>query len=141
MKKIVLVPYVLLVFLCLAIFSCQQLPEDDAWMSGEDEKSLKVKVRSAGDAEIVYPLYLYAFAENGKLAASQTIADADSDMALPLSEGDFQVVAISGTSDAYLLPDKPTLDDVITLSGNKGAETPLMVWEAYKQRFAIRISP
>lgn len=130
MKIIRYIPYLMLAVLCGAIISCQQLPEDDTWMSGEDEKSLKVKVRSAGDAEIVYPLYLYAFAENGKLAASQTIADADSDMALTLSEGDFQVVAISGTSDAYLLPDKPTLDDVITLSGNKGAETPLMVGRA-----------
>lgn len=130
MKTILYIPYLMLAVLCGTIVSCQQLPEDDSWMSGEDEKSLKVKVRSAGDAEIVYPLYLYAFAENGKLAASQTIADADMDMALPLSKGEFQVVAISGTSEAYLLPDNPTLDDVVTLSGNKGAETPLMVGRA-----------
>lgn len=112
------------------VFSCQQLPEDDGWMSESGEKTLKVKVRSAGDAEIVYPLYLYAFTSKGKLVASQTIVGAEDKMALPLTKGDFQVVALSGASDDYQLPESPELDDAIVLSATDGANTPLMVGRA-----------
>ena len=118
-----------IVTVCL-VFSCQQLPEDDGWMSEGGEKTLKVKVRSAGDAEIVYPLYLYAFTSKGKLVASQTIVGAEDKMALPLTKGDFQVVALSGASDDYQLPESPELDDVIVLSATDGADTPLMVGRA-----------
>ena len=44
---------------CYMIFSCQQMPEDDAWGSEKNTNALKVKVRSAGESEIQYPLYLY----------------------------------------------------------------------------------
>ena len=130
MKAIESIHFLLFAILCSSIVSCQQIPEDDNWISDNGEKLLKVNVRSAGEAEISYPLYLYAFNGEGKLSASQTIADAETDMALPLSEGDFQIVAISGTSDSYTLPNNPTLDDVIKMSDNKGAETPLMVGRA-----------
>lgn len=118
-----------IIIVCL-VFSCQQLPEDDGWMSDDADKTLKVKVRSAGDAGIVYPIYLYAFSDKGKLVASQTIADSKTDVALPLSKGDFQIVAVSGVSEDYELPEKPELDDVITLSASDGADTPLMVGRA-----------
>ena len=91
--------YFLSILLCLITLSCQQVPEDDGWLSEEEMKSLKVKVRSADNVEIAYPLYLYAFNKNGKLAASQTINEEGNDMALSLTEGDFQVVAVSGISD------------------------------------------
>lgn len=122
--------YLLSVLLCLITLSCQQVPEDDGWLSEEDMKSLKVKVRSADNVEIAYPLYLYAFNKNGKLAASQTINEEGNDMALSLTEGDFQVVAVSGISDDYQLPENPTLDDAIILSNSEGADTPLMVGRA-----------
>ena len=128
MKNLSVVWYVCLTMFGLAMFSCQQLPEDDGWLSGEEVKSLKVKVRSADEAEIVYPIYLYAFSEDGKLAASQTIEDAEKEMSLLLSKDEeFQVVAVAGISDAYQLPESPDIDDVITLTGSEGAETPLMV--------------
>lgn len=130
MKTKLYIPYLILAILCGTMFSCQQIAEDDDWLSEGEEKSLKVKVRSAGETELVYPLYLYAFAENGQLAASQVIADEEEDMSLTLSKGDFQVVAITGTSASYQLPERPDLDDVITLTGSKGAETPLMVGRA-----------
>lgn len=127
MKTLNYLIYIIMV--CFAI-SCQQLPEDDGWMSDGEEKTVKVKVRSAGEAEIVYPLYLYAFNSKGSLAASQTIADAEVEVALPLSKGDFQIVAVSGVSDDYELPEKPELDDVIALVSSDGADTPLMVGRA-----------
>ena len=122
--------YFLSILLCLITLSCQQVPEDDGWLSEEETKSLKVKVRSADNVEIAYPLYLYAFNKSGKLAASQTINEEGNDMALSLTEGDFQVVAVSGISDDYQLPENPTLDDAIILSNSEGADTPLMVGRA-----------
>lgn len=116
--------------LCLTTLSCQQMPEEDGWLSEEELQPLKVKVRSAENVKIIYPLYLYAFNKNGKLTASQTIVDEKKDMALSLSDGEFQVVAVSGVSDDYQLPEKPTLDDAIVLSNPKGADTPLMIGRA-----------
>lgn len=122
--------YYLSILLSLITLSCQQVPEDDGWLSEEKTKSLKVKVRSADNVEITYPLYLYAFNKSGKLAASQTINDEGNDMALSLTDGEFQVVAVSGISDDYQLPENPTLDDAIVLSNSKGADTPLMIGRA-----------
>ena len=122
--------YLIYIIIVSLVFSCQQLPEDDGWMSDGEEKTLKVKVRSAGEAEIVYPLYLYAFNGKGNLVASQTIADEETDVALPLTKGDFQVVAVSGVSEDYEMPEKPELDDVITLVASDGADTPMMVGRA-----------
>ena len=120
----------LYIFLCCTLFACQQVPEDDSWASEEESQSLKVKVRSAENVEISYPLFLYAFDKDGKLAASQNIEKEENGMMLTLGNGDFQLVAIAGTSDAYLLPDSPTIDDVIIIDGTEGAETPLMVGKA-----------
>ena len=118
-----------LITICFA-FSCQQMPEDDNWLAEVEGKSLKVKVRSASDAEIVYPVFLYAFSEDGKFVGMQTVEDADENISLTLSKGEFQVVAVSGTSSSYQIPANPNLDDVITLSGTQGADTPLMVGRA-----------
>ena len=125
-----LIQLLLVVLFSFAVFSCQQMPEDEMELSTEDVKSLKVNVRSAGEAEIVYPLHLYAFDSKGKLAASQTLANETQDMALALSEGDFQIVALSGASSSYKLPEDPTLDAVISIVDSKGADTPLMMGRA-----------
>lgn len=130
MKSIERIQALLLAMFCCFAFSCQQIPEDDGWLSEYEKKSLKVKVRSASEADIVYPVYLYAFAGDGKLAATQTIADDEEEMSLSLSKGDYQIVAVSGTSTSYQIPANPDLNDVITLSGSKGADTPLMIGRA-----------
>lgn len=124
--------YFLYIILACFVFSCQQLPEegDGEWMPDEADRTLKVKVRSGSNAEIEYPLYLYAFSESGKLVASQTIENEKMDMSLPLSQGEFEVVAVSGTSEDYSLPDNPELDDVITLATTDGADTALMIGRA-----------
>ena len=122
--------YLIYIIIACFAFSCQQLPEDDDAVFSDGDKTLKVKVRTGGDAEIVYPLHLYAFTESGKLVASQTIENAEKDMSLPLSKGNFQVVAVSGASEDYQLPEKPGLDDDILLSAVDGADTPLMVGRA-----------
>ena len=130
MKTDLLSRLFLIVLLTCATISCQQIPTDDVQSADEDVTNLKVDVRSAGEAEIVYPLYLYAFDEEGKLAASQTLADAEEEMSLPLGKGDFQVVAVAGASSDYQLPENPDLDDVIKLTNSKGAGTPMMMGRA-----------
>ena len=120
----------LIVFLMSATFSCQQMPTDEMETADEDVTNLKVDVRSAGDSEIVYPLYLYAFDAKGKQVASQKLEDAEAEMSLSLAKGDFQIVAVAGTSSDYLLPENPELSDVITLVASKGAGTPLMMGRA-----------
>lgn len=117
-----------IVILVCAAFACQQIPDDV--MENEEMKEVKVNVRSAGEAEIVYPLYLYAFDDEGALAASQVLSDAREEMSLSLSKGDFRIVAVAGTSNAYLLPENPNLEDVISIDGLKGANTPLMMGRA-----------
>jgi len=115
---------------CWFVISCQQVPNDDEWLSEEEMKPLKVKVRSAENVEIAYPLYLYAFDKNGKLAASQTIDDKEKDMALSLTDDEYQVVALSGVTDDYQLPKDLTLEGEIKLSNIEGADAPLMVGRA-----------
>ena len=120
----------LIILSCITIVSCQQLPEDNDSTNSDVAQTLTVKVRSSEEAEIDYPLYLYAFNKSGKLTASQTIDEEGKDMALTLSEGDFQVVAVAGVCDDYELPENPSLEDAIVLSNDKGAETPLMIGKA-----------
>ena len=123
----------MLALLSCGVCSCQQLPEDDVEMNEEkvkEVKDLKVNVRSAGQAEIVYPLYLYAFDSKKKLVTSQTLKSEEQNVSLSLTKGDFQIVAVSGASNAYKIPENPTLDDVILLDNVKGADTPLMMGRA-----------
>ena len=115
---------------CWFVISCQQVPNDDEWLSEEEMKPLKIKVRSAENVEIAYPLYLYAFDKNGKLAASQTIDDKEKDMALSLTDDEYQIVALSGVTDDYQLPKDLTLEGEIKLSNIEGADAPLMVGRA-----------
>lgn len=119
--------------LCAAIWlpfsACQQLSEEDYSQSGE-ETSLKIQTRSAGTDGISYPLYLYAFNEKGACTASQTIVSSEEDVELSLVEGDYRIVAVAGLSDSYDVPEKPDMNEVITLEGTAGADTPLMIGKA-----------
>ena len=119
--------------LCAAVWfffsACQQLLEEDHSQSGT-EASLKIQTRSAATDGISYPLYLYAFNEKGNCVASQTIVSSEEDIELSLIEGDYRIVAVAGLSDAYDVPEKPNIDEVITLEGTAGADTPLMIGKA-----------
>ena len=129
MKNMVLLKGLFLLLVSVAAFSCQQLPEEEDFVSSVEEE-LKVEVRSAEGVEISYPLHLYAFNEDGKLAVSQTVADSDEKMALPMAKGNYKVVALSGISEEYQIPDKPSLKDVVVLNSAGGAESPLLMGRA-----------
>lgn len=126
MNVSVICKWLLLTAICSCFCACQSLPEED--LSATDSRSLRVETRSSGSSEVLFPLYLYAFSENGTCAASQIITEADEAMELVLPAGNYQVVAISGVSEAYKMPDSPSLEDVISMEG--GANSPLMVGKA-----------
>ena len=120
--------YVLLLVMASVCFSCQTMVDDE--IASSDKKELKVKARSASDAPLEYPLYLYAFNEEGVCSASQTIENEDEEISLSLSVGSYRVVAISGISDDYEIPKKPSIDDVISMEETSGASTALMMGKA-----------
>ena len=116
-------------FISIYAFSCQQMP-DEEYIDSTETESLTVEVRSAEDDKNYYPFYIYAFNQNGKLAASQTINDESEEIKLPITRGDYKIVAFAGISSKYQFPENPSLDDVIVLTSDCGAETPLLMGKA-----------
>lgn len=121
--------WLVLTIVFLSFVGCQKLSEEDEALQ-EPGIPLKIKARSSDAGKIDYPLYLYAFNEKGACTVSQTVASSSESIELSLPEGDYRIVAISGLSDSYDIPENPTIDDVITLKGVNGANVPLMIGKA-----------
>lgn len=126
MARFVLIKWLSLAAICLHLFSCQVMEEVDE-SSLQEGTSLKIKARSSEAASIPFPLSLYAFDGQGKCSAFQKIESEDDRIELVLPAGNYRIVAIAGYSDKYLLPEEPTLDEVISLDGV--ADVPLMMSE------------
>lgn len=126
MVRSVFIKWLSLAAICLHLFSCQVMEEVDESLP-EEGTSLKIKARSSEAAPVPYPLSLYAFNGKGKCSASQKIVSKDDRIELVLPAGNYQIVAIAGYSDAYILPEEPTIDEVISLED--AAVVPLMMGE------------
>ena len=126
MARFVLIKWLSLAAICLHLFSCQVMEEVDESLP-EEGTSLKIKARSSEASPVPYPLSLYAFDGKGKCSAFQKIVSKDDRIELVLPAGNYRIVAIAGYSDAYLLPEEPTMDEVISLEGV--ADMPLMMGE------------
>lgn len=122
----------LLAFLTVigCMLSCQQLADEEESVSSDGNSALKIKTRSAGSSQIIYPIYLYAFSEEGDCAASQKIASEANGIELLLPAGKYRVVAVSGVSKGYVLPENPTVDNVITMKKDNCAQSPMMIGKA-----------
>ena len=125
MVRSVFVKWLSLMAICLHVLSCQVMEE--VGENSKEEASLKVEARSSETGLVPYPLSLYAFNDEGKCLASQTIANEEERMELVLPVGKYRVVAIAGYSDKYSIPEEPSLDDLITL--DEAADVPLMMGE------------
>lgn len=125
MKKI---SFFLLIVLLLA--SCEHLAvpgEGDLDLA--PKQTVTILTRSSTN-DIQYPLYVYAFTEGGKCAASQMLASSNDDLSLALRSGIYRIVAISNT-DGYTLPTSPTLTSIIKMSeSNNYALSPLQMAQA-----------
>jgi hypothetical protein len=114
--------------LLLFLTSCQKGFEEEESLAVS--KSLKIETRSADKTPISYPLYLYAFNEEGNCAAQQTIESESQSISLELTSGKFHILAISGCSEEYALPDKPKITDKIHIENSQGAKSPMMIGKA-----------
>ena len=120
--------WLLLAAICLFSSACQSLAEEDVAVG--DKGTLKVKTRSVVGEDMVYPLSLYAFSEEGDCVASLTVVDADDPIRLSLPAGTYKIVSLAGYSDDYDIPEQPKLEDVVRMVGKAGAEVPLMTGKA-----------
>ena len=126
MARAVFFKWLSMAAICLHLFSCQVMEEVDGTIRNE-EVALKIKTRSSEAAPVPYPLSLYAFDGQGKCNASQKVESEDARIELVLPVGTFKIVAVAGCSDEYILPEEPTMDEVIALDGV--ADVPLMMGE------------
>lgn len=129
MYKLLLNVLLPLVVAC-GISSCQKLIDEEMEASEGDASTLKVTARSGSSAQIMYPAYLYAFTEEGEYATSQKIASEETAVELSLPAGNYRIVAVSGVSKGYVLPEKPSLDNVIAMEKGNFAQTPMMIGKA-----------
>lgn len=112
----------------LLIVSCQKGFEEEESLA--TSKSLKIETRSADKAPISYPLYLYAFNENGNCSAQQIIESESQSLRLDLPSGKFSIMAISGCSDEYTIPNNPKITDKVRIDNPQGAKAPMMMGKA-----------
>ena len=132
MKKVnkSLLCYILL-FSVFSLFSfaCQRVMDDggEEDMPSSDETALKITARSGENISIEYPVYLYAFNEKGDCAAKQKITSEEVEMNLQLPSGSFKVVALSGVSKGYAMPDNPRINDAITMQEGSCASKAMMM--------------
>lgn len=125
----VLFKWLLPLLMASCFFSCQQLADEEG--EGTDDASvLKVTTRSGGSAQIMYPVFLYAFSGAGECAGFQEIKSEDTPVELLLQAGTYRIVAVSGVSKGYVLPQNPSLEDVITMEDGNSAQTPMMIGKA-----------
>ena len=120
--------WLLLAAICLFSSACQSLADEDVAVG--EKGTLKVKTRSVVGEDMVYPLSLYAFSDEGDCVASLTVVDADDPIRLSLPAGTYKIVSLAGYSDDYDIPDQPKLEDVVRMVGKAGAEVPLMKGKA-----------
>ena len=116
--------WLLMAAMCFLFWGCQTMGEE---VDLESCGVLKVKARSAQNEETVYPMYLYAFSEEGICVTSQLMESSEENMRLELPAGKYRIVLIAGVGDDYTVSENPSLDDAIMLGGNSGASTPLSV--------------
>ena len=115
-----------IVFCCILATSCQRFDDESEELVEANAVTLKVMTRSADETPIQYPVYMFAFTVDGKYAGSETILSEDEDIIFNLPKGEYQLVAFSGISDDYVIPEKPTAEDVITFTNGQFAQNPLM---------------
>ena len=113
--------------LCMLMETCQKIESDE--FATDTKQVVNIKARTAENEHIQYPLYLYAFDEKGACAASQTLTEAGETPSLSLKNGKYRIVALSGISGGYVLPEIPEAQNMITMGAN-GASSALMLGKA-----------
>lgn len=124
----------LLIFTILLTSCAKYFSEEDEEESDQQKVSmLRINPRSGDEAELLYPINIYAFDAEGNCAGKQSIESSEKEpsIELELAKGAYRIVVVSGISEKeYTIPDKPTLSDVIEIKQNNRTEIPLMMGNA-----------
>lgn len=122
---------VAIAMLALAVFSsCERIDFSEEEIGQFEQVDNKVRVTTRANAEIAYPLTLYAFSNSsGQLVASVSVDDETDEIALSLPAGQYHMVAVAG-SEECAVPVSPTLADYLVLPANGRLGTPLQVGSA-----------
>lgn len=115
---------ILSILFSILFFSCQKIAEEE--IENSTAVSVNISTRAAEETDIQYPVNIYAFTIDGKFVDTKTISSAKDDMNFSLAEGDYRLVAVSGLNQEYEIVDKPEISDVINITNNGYAKTPLM---------------
>ena len=115
---------ILSILLSIFFFSCQKISEEE--IENATAVSVDISTRVAEETDIQYPVNIYAFTIDGKYVDMKTISSVKDDMNFNLAEGDYRLVAVSGLNQEYEIVDKPEISDVINITNNGYAKTPLM---------------
>ena len=92
--------------------SCEkiELPTEQ----GETQK-INIETRATANSELTFPVQIFAFkTSDGSLAGQQKIMSENEKVALDLPQGEYQLLALSGTND-YSFPENPNRQSEITI--------------------------
>jgi len=124
----------LLMFLPVLFTSCAKyFAEEEEEADPKTMTTLRVTPRSGGEAQLEYPIKVYAFNSEGKCVGQQTIESSEGSpsISLALPKEDCRIVALSGiTENEYDFPEQPSLTDVIRMKQGNKAKVPLMMGNA-----------
>ena len=129
MKKFSLVSLFLLLSSIVISYSCSNELEDVGSTSAEG-RMVTITTRSSTTAEIEYPITLYAFRNSdGKLVKKVTANSSNDDVRMVLTEGSYEMVAISGYNELQL-PTSPTLQTSMGVPTDKAMTNALLAGRA-----------
>lgn len=117
----------------LFLSSCEKLTmpddEENVISTSKEKQKISIVTRSLTN-DIHYPVTVYAFTEDGKCAAQQTLKSSSDDLSISLSPGKYSIAALCNT-DGYELPTSPSSTSTITFKkeGNF-ATSPLQMGQA-----------
>ncbi len=112
-----------LVLLLAACGSIDIIDDDENEVGSEKLSTVSVKARAASEEENVYPIRVYAFAENGNLKSNNLIKSAQETVSLRLPSSVLSyVVAVSANEDVFSFSAAPSISSPITAKSPKVAD-------------------
>lgn len=96
--------------------SCETYDFVEETLDEEKLTSVRGLIRAASESDDIYPLRIYAFAQDGSLRTSQTIKSSEEKISLQLPQNvGTRVVAVAADDAIYHLPGSPSATDLIML--------------------------
>lgn len=116
------------------VVSCGHVDFSEIAKGDSSETLSSVRILTRGASSEIYPLRIYAFAEDGVLKESQTIYSSADPIRLMLPTGtDMRIVAMVADELTYTIPENPTSSSLLTSKVPQQQEdTPAMIKELAK---------